>query len=207
MPILRKRSVFGPRDRIGNEKRPRLRGSLPRPQPGGRATFWAIVPLRICSFLFLRNDLGEFGGVAHCRTCPVRNASGGHGAVAHLNSARVRNAELGSEALRREFSVQKWSKEPRRVVGGSICLWGAGITGYIGDRQLLLEGKLRDLFVFAYTTGSVCPLYAPTGVPIPARVGREMTLPSECVSHSGPVLTRLIHLVVVVVTVGMWKSD
>jgi len=35
----------------------------------------------------------------------------------------------------------------------------------------------------------------------------DMTLPSECVSHSGPVLTRLIHLVVVVVTVGMWKSD
>jgi hypothetical protein len=34
----------------------------------------------------------------------------------------------------------------------------------------------------------------------------DLTLPSECVSHSGPVLTRLIHLVVVVVTVGMWKS-
>jgi len=33
-----------------------------------------------------------------------------------------------------------------------------------------------------------------------------MTLPSKCVSHSGPVLTRLIHLVVVVVAVGMWKS-
>ncbi len=34
----------------------------------------------------------------------------------------------------------------------------------------------------------------------------RLTLPSECVSHSGPVLTRLIHLVVVVVAVGMWKS-
>jgi len=128
-------------------------------------------------FPLLRNDLGEFGGVAHCRTCRVRNDSGVIVPVAHLVSARVRNAELGSEALCRVLSVQKWSKEPRRGVGGSICLWGSGRTGYIGDRQLLLEGKLRDWFMFAYTTGSVCPLYAPTGVPIPARVGRENTEP------------------------------
>jgi hypothetical protein len=36
--------------------------------------------------------------------------------------------------------------------------------------------------------------------------GVELTLPSECVSHSGAVLTRVIDLVVVVVAVGMWKS-
>jgi hypothetical protein len=41
---------------------------------------------------------------------------------------------------------------------------------------------------------------------LPRAASGRLTLPSECVSHSGPVLTRLIHLVVVVVTVGMWKS-